>query len=257
MQGNPDPFVSLGARSPVLPPRGACASRPGCRIAGSIAHTYPVSNYGLDVQIETRVDKVEDNLFAAIQSVGALVWLGLVYALKGVLLLLEWAFSLDLLNEAMGSVRSTLDQLHRRVLGTPWFLAAIAIAGLWGIWRGLVQRRTIQTAAGLAATVALMLCALVVIRDPAGTVGHASRLANDASLGFMSAASTGSVERPAGLLRPLHAAPVRRAGAAALVRARSSATCAGAPPGARRAFATRTSGSPFPPTATSARPSTS
>jgi hypothetical protein len=194
-QANPDPFVSLGARSPFCR-RGGLGSRPGCRIAGSIAHTYPASNYGLDIQIETRIDKVENNLFAAIQSVGALLWLGLVYALKGVLLLLEWAFSLDLLNEAMGSVRSALDQLHRRVLGTPWFLAAIAVAGLWGIWRGLVQRRTIQTATGLAATVGLMLCALVVIRDPAGTVGHASRLANEASLGFMSAASTGTVERP-------------------------------------------------------------
>jgi hypothetical protein len=194
-QGNPDPFVSLGARSPLCR-RAGLGSRRGCRIAGSIAHTYPVSNYGLDVQIETRIDRVENNLFAAIQSVGALAWLGLVYALKGVLLLLEWAFSLDLLNEAMGSVRRTLEQLHRRVLGTPWFLAAIAIAGVWGIWRGLVQRRTIQTATGLAATVALMLCALIVIRDPAGTVGHASRLANQASLGFMSAASTGTVERP-------------------------------------------------------------
>jgi hypothetical protein len=193
--GNPDPFVSLGARSPFCR-RPGLSSRPGCRIASSIAHTYPVSNYGLDVQIETRIDKVEDNLFAAIQSVGALLWLGLVYALKGVLLLLEWAFSLDLLNEAMGSVRRALGQLHQRVLGTPWFMAAIAIAGLWGIWRGLVQRRTIQTATGLAATVALMLCALVVIRDPAGTVGHASRLANEASLGFMSAASTGTVDRP-------------------------------------------------------------
>jgi hypothetical protein len=193
--GNPDPFATLGARSPFCR-RVGLGSRPGCRIAGSIAHTYPVSNYGLDVQIETRIDKVENNLFAAIQSVGALLWLGLVYALKGVLLLLEWAFSLDLLNEAMSSLRATLEQLHRRVLGTPWFLAAIAIAGLWGIWRGLVQRRTIQTATGLAATVALMLCALVVIRDPAGTVGHASRLANEASLGFMSAASNGTVERP-------------------------------------------------------------
>jgi hypothetical protein len=193
--GNPDPFVSLGARSPFCR-RAGLGSRPGCRIAGSIAHTYPVSNYGLDVQIETRIDKVENNLFAAIQSVGALLWLGLVYALKGVLLLLEWAFSLDLLNEAMGSVRGALEQLHERVLGTPWFMAAIAIAGLWGIWRGLVQRQTIQTATGLAATVALMLCALVVIRDPAGTVGHASRLANEASLGFISAAASGTVDRP-------------------------------------------------------------
>ena len=49
--------------------------------------------------------------FTAGQSVASLVWLGLVYALKGVLLLLEWAFSLDLLNEAMRPVRRALRTL--------------------------------------------------------------------------------------------------------------------------------------------------
>ncbi len=193
--GDPDPFRTLGASSPFCR-RAGLRSLPGCRIAGSIAHTYPVSNYGLDVQIDTRIDKVENNLYAAIQAVGALVWLGLVYALKGVLLLLEWAFSLDLLNEAMSSVRRSLGRLHGSVLGTGWFLAAIAIAGLWGIWRGLVQGRTVDTATGLAVTVVLMVAALVVIRDPAGTVGEGSRLANQASLEFLAAASTGSGARP-------------------------------------------------------------
>ena len=190
-----DPFSALGARSPFCR-RAALRPRAGCRVAGSIAHTYPISHYGLDIQVETRIDKVENNLFAAIQSVGALVWLGLVYALKGVLLLLEWAFSLDLLNEAMSSIRRALERLHQSVLGTAWFLAALAIAGLWGIWNGLVQQRTIDTATGLLMTVVLMVAGLVVIRDPAGTVGEASRLANQASLGFLSAASTGSLERP-------------------------------------------------------------
>jgi hypothetical protein len=194
--GNPDPFRSLGAGSPFCRRRGV-RSRPGCRIAGAIAHTYSISNYGLDVQIETGITKVEDNLFAALQSVAALCWLGLVYALKGVLLLLEWAFSLDLLNEAMRSVREALERLHRGVLGTPWFMAAIAVSGLWGIWHGLVRRRTGETIGGLAATLALMVGALVVINNPTGTVGHASRLANEASLGFMAAASTGTLDRPA------------------------------------------------------------
>jgi hypothetical protein len=134
---------------------------------------------------------VENNLFAALQSVAVFAWLGLVYALKGTLLLLEWAFSLDLLNEAMREVREALGRLHHRVLGRPWFLAALSVAGLWGIWRGLVQRRAEQTLAGLAGTVGLMLVALVLINDPVGTVGHASRMASDASLGFMGAASSG------------------------------------------------------------------
>jgi hypothetical protein len=193
--GNPDPFVALGARSPFCQ-RPALRARPGCRLAGSITHSFPASNYGLDIQIDTGVTRIEDNLLAALQAVAALVWLGLVYALKGTLLALEWAFSLDLLNEAMRGVRGALRELHTRVLGTPWFMAAIAVAGLWGIWNGLVERRTIQTIGGLAATLGLMLVALALISNPTGTVGHASKLANEGALGLMSAASSGRLERP-------------------------------------------------------------
>ena len=196
-KGNPDPFRELGAGSPLCRER-RLRERPSCRIAGSAAHTFPISNYGLDIQIEPRIDKVEANLLTALQSVAALVWLGLVYALKGVLLLLEWAFSLDLLNQAMSSAARAIDRLHDTVLGRPWFMAALALTGLWGIWRGLVQMQTIRTLVGLAATVALMVAALWLINDPRGTVGYGSRLANDASIGVLSAATSGRGDDPQG-----------------------------------------------------------
>ena len=53
--------------------------------------------------------------------------MALIYVVQGVLLLVEWAFSLDLLNKAMGGVRRTLVVLHDRVLGEPWFLAALSV----------------------------------------------------------------------------------------------------------------------------------
>jgi hypothetical protein len=149
------------------------------------------------VRVGFSLTKVENNLLGALQSVAALVWMGLVYLLKGVLLMLEWAFSLDLVGDSLPGVRRALATLHERVIGEPWFLFAIAVAGLWGIWRGLVQRRTIETLGGLAVTVALMVAALVVIADPAGTVGYASKLSNEGSLGILSATSSGRVERPA------------------------------------------------------------
>lgn len=197
-EGYADPFGTLGAGSPFCRRAqiGPESSR-SCRTSGSIAHPYPISSYGLDVRVGFSLTKVENNLLGALQNVAALVWMGLVYLLKGVLLLLEWAFSLDLIGETLPGVRRALQTLHERVLGEPWFLAAISIAGLWGIWRGFVQRRTIQTLGGLLATVLLMVAALVVIANPAGTVGHASKLANDGSLGLLSAASKGRVRQPA------------------------------------------------------------
>jgi hypothetical protein len=196
--GYADPFATLGARSPFCSRAriGARASE-SCRLSGAIAHPYPLSSYGIDVRVGFSLTKVENNLLGALQSVAALVWMGLVYLLKGVLLLLEWAFSLDLIGESLPGVGRALRTLHERVLGEPWFLAAISVAGLWGVWRGLVQRRTIETLSGLAATILLMLAALVVIANPAGTVGYASKLANDGSLGLLSAASTGRVKEPA------------------------------------------------------------
>ncbi len=195
--GYADPFGTLGARSPFCK-RAAIgvAASAGCRLSGSIAHPYPLSSYGVDVRVGFSLTKVENNLLGALQNVAALVWMGLVYLLKGVLLLLEWAFSLDLVGDSLPGAKRALATLHERVLGEPWFLSAISVAGLWGIWRGLVQRKTIETIGGLAATVLLMVAALVVIANPAGTVGYASRLSNEAALGLLSAASTGRVKEP-------------------------------------------------------------
>jgi hypothetical protein len=75
-------------------------------------------------------------------------------------------------------------------------IAAISVAGVWGIWRGLVQRQATQTMAGLAATVALMVVALLIISQPGATVGEASRLSNEAGTGILAAATTGDVRQP-------------------------------------------------------------
>ncbi len=195
--GGADPFAALGARSPFCDRAVGGHALRNCRVSGSIAHRYPLLDYGLDNQVAMSVTGVQNNLLGALQDFAAFVWLALVFVMKGVLLLLEWAFSLDLLNQAMSAVRAGLDGLHRGVLGAPWFLAAICIAGCWGIWRGLVQRRTIQTLSGLASTVVLMLAALVVISDPAGTVGQASQLADNGSLSVVAGTVGGSVSTPA------------------------------------------------------------
>jgi hypothetical protein len=190
-----DPFKTLGGNSPLchggrIP---ATASR-NCRMSGSLAHPYAIGSYNFDYHINTGVTRIKSNLAEAVQTLASYFWLGLLYLVKGVLLLLEWAFSLNLLGESLRDVRGALIRLHQRVLGEPWFLTAIAIAGIWGIWRGLIQRRTIETLSGLAATVALMVVALVLITNPIDTIGRATRLTNDASLAMLSGASTGTVD---------------------------------------------------------------
>ena len=196
-----DPFKTLGGNSPLCEGRHLPAqSARNCRTSGSLVHPYSIGSYNFDIHINTGVTRITSNLCMAVQMLASYFWLGLLYLVRGVLLVLEWAFSLDLLGESLREVRNALVRLHQRVLGEPWFLAAIAVAGLWGIWRGLVQRRTIETFSGLAATVALMVIALVLITNPVATVGRATQLTNDTALAMLAGASTGTFSDGEGAL---------------------------------------------------------
>lgn len=191
-----DPFAELGGGSPSCQEDVGDVARRNCDATGSIVHQHPIDNYGLDVHIDVGITHLGDAFLSALQSIGGLAWMALIYLLKGVLLLLEWGFSIDLLGTAMSGIRHTLNTLHTTVIGQPWFLAAISVAGLWGIWRGLVQRQATQAITGLLATVGLMLCGLVILARPNDTVGYASRLANDASLGILAAATAQPLDEP-------------------------------------------------------------
>jgi hypothetical protein len=194
--GYVDPMRDLGAASPscrfLLRPE----QRASCRRSGSAVHHYPLGSYGFDVRVGFSVTDPGKSFLGALQSLAAGLWMGLVFLLKGVLLLLEWTFALDLTGKAMPEAQQTMQRLHHRAFGEPWLITAIAVAGLWGIWRGLVQRRTTETFTGLASTVGLMVLGLLVISQPGETVGHASRLANDAGAAVLAAATTGEVDEP-------------------------------------------------------------
>lgn len=194
-----DPLRSLGGDSPLCGHAGLDAqARADCQATGAIEHPYPLDRYRFDWHIGTGITKdPTSNLLAAVQWLLSMAWLALLYALKGVLLAFQWAFSLDLLGQAMAPARQALDRLHAQTLGQPWLLAAITVLGLWGLWHGIVQRKTIETAAGLAAASLMMAGGLFVIARPAETIGALSKGANDVSLGFLSGAADGTLTDPA------------------------------------------------------------
>lgn len=197
---NSDPMRTLGGDSPLCTnsPAGLDQqARADCRATGALEHPYPLDRYRFDWHIDTGItNDPTNNLLAAIQWLLAMAWLALLYLLKGVLLAFQWAFSLDPLSEAMQPTSKALTQLHTRTLGQPWMLAAISVLGLWGIWRGIVQRRTVETVAGLAAAIVMMAGALYVIARPADTIGRVSQGANDVSLGFLSGVAEGTLRQP-------------------------------------------------------------
>ncbi|HEY4810547.1 MAG TPA: hypothetical protein VIH71_05760, partial [Solirubrobacteraceae bacterium] len=170
-----------------------------CRVSGSVAQPYPTSNYGIDyADPPTGISQLSasDWFATLLGQFTSVVWDVWLYAIRGALNLLNWAFALKLVQDAMGQVTQSLGILHSQVFGVSWMEAALGVAGLWGIWHGLVRRKTIETIGGLAATVALMIAALVMIAQPQATVGTASAFADEASLTALSGASEANVAQP-------------------------------------------------------------
>jgi hypothetical protein len=198
--GDSDPTRALGTDSPTCGEKAALEgdTRQACELSGSIAHPYPVGHYGLDVQIGLSALHLWDTLMGVIQALGSMLWLFCVHVLNAMLVLLDWAFSLDLLsnNDVMSQLREGMATLHERVLGESWTLAAITAAGLWGLWWGLVRGKTIETITGLCASVGLMLVAFLIIYKPDVTVQPVSQMANIAAKQVFSGISQGTIDNP-------------------------------------------------------------
>ena len=86
--------------------------------------------------------------------------------------------------------------VYENVIGEAWMIVAILIAGIWGIWKALVQRRYTETAGALGVSVLFVLVALFFVYQPERTVGEASRWTNTMSLAFLSGANRGSLDDP-------------------------------------------------------------
>jgi hypothetical protein len=176
-----------GARSPWCdrPGRDA-ATQARCERSGSIARDYPLSSYGIDSFVEVGVTKPQNIVPAAIQSLLRVVWFTLLLAVNGVMLLQEWAFSIDLVSRSLDRLRVFLGHLNNDLLGESWLLLGVSVAAICGMWSGFVRRRTIETVTGLGATVLMICLALAIIANPEATVGKLSSIANESSVSALS-----------------------------------------------------------------------
>jgi hypothetical protein len=169
-----------------------------CRTSGVIARQYPLDNYGIDVNVLVELTDPVSWILAALQWVGCLLWIIVLYVTNMMLLVMEWAFALPLLErtDVLAKVRDGLSAFHNNILGDAWTMAALSVGTLAGIWHGLVRRRTIETVTGLASTVALMIIALLLIQRPDVTIRPLVEAANGGALQVLAGASTGGLGNP-------------------------------------------------------------
>lgn len=185
-----------GLGSPICEASGAAQSLSAsvlqnCHTSGWVAAGAPTSNYAFDVNDGSGVLGFDtQGLFQ--QYLLAPVWMGLVWIMHALLAMLEWAYTLDLLD---GSASNSLARGLRETQAAftqPWLVLVLAVASILAAYHGLVRRRVAQTLAQALLMVTMMMGGLWVIADPTGTVGEVGSLANQASLGALSAFAQGS-----------------------------------------------------------------
>ena len=173
---------------------------PESQVAGGLADQYPLSAYALDYHVDVGVTQPDGIPPMIAQWAAAQLWNATSLLVKCTIDLFTWAFSLDLLHGgdgALAPIGDAIRSLYENVIGQAWMVAAILLAGIWGIWKALVQRRYTETAGALTVSVLFVVIALFFVYQPERTVGQASQWTNTLSLAFLSGANRGSLDDPA------------------------------------------------------------
>ncbi len=202
-QGEADPLVSNGLASPSC--RGALAlelsasDRSNCETSGFVAAPAPTGNYGIDVHIDTGLlgGLSSGGLLSAVQDLFVTpLWMALVWSMHALVVMLEWCFTVDLLDSAAaGGLARGLRQAQV-ALTDPWLPLVLAVASVLALYHGLIRRRVAATLGEALLMVAMMVGGIWVIADPTGTVGALGQWANQAALGTLAVAARGAPSAP-------------------------------------------------------------
>jgi hypothetical protein len=167
---------------------------------------YPLSHYSLDQHF----DAVSASLTGGVDVSGvpamiayflaSVLWALTSFLANLLISLFAFAFGLDLVNGsqatggagALGPVAQAIHSLYANVFGAPWLVLAVAIAGVWAMWRALVQRRYAETAGALGLSLIYVVVALFFVAEPGKTIGAASQWTNRMSTAFLAVADHGN-----------------------------------------------------------------
>ena len=180
---------------------------PSPQVGGEgIAGRYPLTNYSLDQHF----DAVSASLTGGVDVSGvppmiayflaSILWLGTSFLANLLITLFGFAFGLDLVNGsqatggagALAPVSRAIHSIYSGVLGEPWLVLAVAIAGIWAMWKALVLRRYSETAGALGLSLVYVVLALFFVAQPGATIGSVSGWTNEMSGAFLSISSHGN-----------------------------------------------------------------
>jgi hypothetical protein len=199
-QAEVDPLVSNGLGSPLCARRAASAElsaarREDCETSGFVAAAAPTGNFGIDVHIDTGlVPFGSGGLFSAVQDLFVTpLWMALVWAVHALVVMLEWCFTIDLLDSS--SIKLGLATGLRQMQAAftvPWLAVVLAVGAVLCAYHGLVRRRVTESLGQALVALAMTAAGSWVMLNPAGTVGALGTWANQASLGTLAVTARGT-----------------------------------------------------------------
>lgn len=199
-QAETDPLVSNGLGSPLCARRSAgaelsAASRQDCETSGFIAAAAPTGNFGIDVHIDTGLVPLgSGGLLSTVQDLFVTpLWMALVWAVHALIVMLEWCFTIDLLDSS--SVRLGLAAGLRQMQAAftvPWLSLVLAVGAVLCAYHGLVRRRVAESLGQALVALAMTAAGSWVMLNPAGTIGALGTWANQASLGTLAVTARGT-----------------------------------------------------------------
>jgi hypothetical protein len=167
---------------------------------------YPLDHYALDQHFTA----ISASLTGGVDASGLLpmlayffaelLWVATSFLANTLITFFSFAFSLDLVNGssatggtgALGPVSQAIHSIYSDVFGGPWLVLAITVAGIWAMWKALVQRRYSETAGALGLSLIYVVLAFFFVAEPAATIGSASGWTNQMSVAFLSIVDHGS-----------------------------------------------------------------
>lgn len=200
--GQVDPLSGLGIANPVC---GRLAeirdreTRLSCEANGTPESTYPASNYGFDIFIDSGIDAPTGTFAKGFVMILNGLWLALIFVLKLVLVLLGLAFGLNPFaeGETMNEIAAALGRLYTSVT-QPWLATAVVCGGIWFAYKGLVRREVAAGVGGTLAAVAMIAVGIWVVQQPQASVGRLATISDRLALGVIGAPQAGTASRPAG-----------------------------------------------------------
>jgi hypothetical protein len=192
-----DFLADNGLVSPACSGVSAAVSAPArCAWSGFAAAPAPTGDYAFDVHVDTGLNFINDAA-AEFQDMLQTAWMLLVALVRGLIVTLEWCYSLNLVGGVvLARVTAALHAVEAAVT-LPLLAGALAICGALAAYHGLIRRRVAQTLGQVLVTLAMVVGGMWAIVDPGGSVGALAGWVDEASVGALGVAAAGTPEHGA------------------------------------------------------------